>query len=238
MQIASRGFRVKTMIAPAHIVEKSAGREDEIELMFAPERNYAVCISINWRNFEELAATLPALEIASVLETYYQLVERLLTECIHGGAYYCDTMVDEMFVIVFSPEALGDPLPLTDAVLFARRLLRERPAAIANLSQIDIGISSGETLIGILGPKGHRKTTGLGETPGRAARLKSLGELLRQERGHLDRLIIDAASQTMLTGQSGFIKLPLGAERKVRDLDDRYVYFWEHKPNAPQGRAA
>lgn len=229
LRSAHMEFKCRIMLAPAHIVAAAVGHEHEIEERFKPERRNCVCISVQWRNYDRLALTMPPTKLANVLADYYDVADKLLSECIKGGAYYCDLMVDEMFIFVFEPDRRSEAQSYSDAVLFARRLLRERAGRSCAIAQIDVGISGGEVLVGVMGPEGHKKTTGLGEVPGRAARLKSAGLLIRDLHGDADRLVVDAPVYRMLAGQSGFKALRLDDERKIKDLDDEILYYWERK---------
>jgi hypothetical protein len=221
-------FRTKLAMAPAYIVKRAAAASSDVATLFKPQRRECVCISLGWGDYETLALELPSDMLHLALKEHYQLCDRLIAECIWDGAYYCDVVLDEIFLVVFEPEGRPRGTALLSAFTFARRFVTERSVAAARLSRLDVGICRGEALIGIMGPAGYRKTTGIGELPGRSHRVKSIAGLLAAKRGRADRIVTDQRTVAELA-EPDLQSLAIAEHETVRDLEDREVKFWEAK---------
>jgi hypothetical protein len=176
----------------------------------------------------------------ALLTEWYALCERLLGECVTASAFHLDVVADEMFCVVFRPGEEGRVLPMHEALSFAKRLLVERATLTTRqweLCSVDIGIAHGPVLIGMMGPEGHRKTTGLGEIPGRASRLRAAGTLLRRELGDQDRIILDDGGFRIVADQEGFRSFVLAAGRG-RDLEGGVLHYWEDTYAEPRREGA
>jgi hypothetical protein len=92
---------------------------------------------------------------------------------------------------------------------------------------IDIGVSSGLSLIGMMGPPGHRKATALGDVPGQARRLQMSGKYLRSRFGETDRVIFGSRSLMQITDPFDIKQFDLSEDEKIRDLGDRALFYME-----------
>jgi hypothetical protein len=108
---------------------------------------------------------------------------------------------------------------------------------------IDVGLSLGDSMTGILGPTENRKCTALGYVPGRSRRLQTAGKLLRARLGEADRAVLDREVLLKLTEPFTIEEFPLTAGDTLRDLEDRSLFFLKVDPPAklalpPQPAAA
>jgi hypothetical protein len=92
---------------------------------------------------------------------------------------------------------------------------------------IDIGVSSGVSLIGMMGPPGHRKATALGDVPGQARRFQMAGKYLRSKFGESDRVIFGSNSLMQITEPFDIKQFDLSGDEKIRDLGDRALFYIE-----------
>ncbi len=162
--------------------------------------------------FTTLAETLPAPELAALLNEYFEgMGEAVVAE----GGLVADFIGDGMMAL------FGAPLPQPDhatravaAALAADRFARgfaERLAARGiGFGITRIGVHTGMALVGNLGMKARLKYTALGDTLNSASRLESLnrytgtrvlvsGQTAARATGHRFRLLGDAA----LVGRAG-----------------------------------
>jgi hypothetical protein len=92
---------------------------------------------------------------------------------------------------------------------------------------IDVGVSSGLSLIGMMGPSGHRKATALGEVPGQARRLQVLGKAIRQSLGDTDRVIFAAPTLMEITEALAVTEFKLEDKKQLRNMDSSSVFYME-----------
>ncbi len=187
-------LRLLSGVAPASVVRRFAGSSEPIEEMFRATVRPCVCLSSDWRGYQRLSAELSSEALASKLEAYYTMCERILLEVAPEGDYYADWIADELFVVFFDFSAAGHDLAAR-AFAFAERLLAEKAAFMAVHAAprgIDIGIGGGNALIGMLGSTGFNKVTAVGATPAKVRRLQTVAKGLRKSLGETDRIVFEA----------------------------------------------
>jgi len=81
--------------------------------------------------------------------------------------------------------------------------------------------------MGLMGPKGFRKATALGETPGLARRLQSTGKILRRKLSDVDRIIFNGEVLMKLRDGCDLKKWTKPDEISLRDLEDKELYYIE-----------
>lgn len=226
---ARREFRFRSQVAPAHVVRHAPMNGDDFAYAFRPELKFCVCVSSDWRNYQELSASVSASQLTMSLSEYYNMCEAILHRMLPHGNYYSDWIADELFLVLFPVEGVSREMLVESAVAFGEALIAGRTdfARVHGVPRaIDVGISAGEALIGIMGPDGHRKVTSLGQVPGRSRRLQSAGKLLRQRLRAADRVIIGPECRDALSKRE-LQRYDLAAGESVRDADDREIYYLE-----------
>ena len=202
----------------------------------APSTKYCVCLSSDWREYQELVAGMADDVVAKMLENYYTRVEEVLDRELSNIDYYMDWIADELFVVMyFENIVLPDLAQRQQLTLQALHLARELLLAKEKFATdsaielcIDIGLSVGKSLIGVLGPEHMRKSTALGSTPGRSRRMQQLGKFLRSQLGAEDRVIFGdelmIAAYLPVVPDISVQHFDVG-ERKMRNMEDKRIYF-------------
>lgn len=227
---AIKELRTRAGMAPLQIVRRSVTEETSVETVFAPKLRFCVCISSDWRSFQELTSRIDARSVSETLSSYYQMCNEELRQRFPAGNYYSDWIADELFVVVFTDSPLEMMQLTKDALEFSRAILERKATFVIERDfpfAIDIGLSVGQAMVGMMGPVQHRKATALGEVPGRSRRLQGTGKLLRYHLGERDRVIFDEDFMETLPDASGVEKFTLEESRKLRDLNCRTLYFVE-----------
>ncbi len=225
-----REYRLLVQAAPAKIVRESASSNVDVNNVFQPKMRHCVCLSSDWRDYQSVSATVSADSLAGALGRYYDMCENLLSQIFPDGNYYSDWIADEFFLVIFAKDEVEEKRLVNLALKFAEELIREKqvfqkdngvPAAI------DVGVSSGLALIGMMGPAGHRKATALGEVPGQARRLQALGKTIRQTRGDTDRVIFAAPTLMEITEALAVTEFKLEDKTQLRNMDRSSVFYME-----------
>jgi class 3 adenylate cyclase len=201
-----------------------------------PRERFCVCLSSDWRGYQELVSGMSDEEVVKLLEDYYQRVQNLLVSHLYEYDYYMDWIADELFVVVYSMET--DQVNLTARQRMAVKVVEVSQSIIKMKKSfagdhhialdIDVGLSSGQSLIGFIGPTNHRKATALGSNPGRARRMQSCGKLLRHQIGEQDRIVFGDEMLLVLQApddSSIVINRFDSSSRRLRNLEDQELYF-------------
>ncbi len=228
-KMAHKEYSLRSTIAPAHFVRKSNSAKDQFEDFFKPEINYCVCLSSDWRNYQETSSQLSPEQLTNTLNAYYNLCEEILREVLPDGNYYTDWIADELFIVFHATENVDAKHLVNYALTFSHKLIRARPAFCQEYGiprAIDVGVSAGDALLGLMGPDGHKKATALGEIPGRSRRLQAAGKLLRKDFGEEDRVLFGEESLLALTMAFNVKHYKLEGT-KIRDVEDNELYYLE-----------
>ena len=231
--MAQREFRLLIQAAPAKIVRQSASSNIDIMNFFAPTERHCVCISSDWRGYQGISSSMATRKLSEALGAYYEMCERLLSKAFPEGNYYTDWIADELFVVVFAKDEREEKLLVNDALQFSHDLILEKKQFTADFGfqmAIDIGVSSGVSLIGMMGPSSHRKATALGDVPGHSRRLQTVGKYIRQRCGEHDRVVFGSASLFELSAPFDVKEFVLDEKSQLRDLNqDRVFYIEPHQ---------
>jgi class 3 adenylate cyclase len=223
-----RELRYRLMCAPPHLVLAGGGESfEDAALNFQPESTFCVCLATDWRRYFNMQDQLSASQMAMSLSEFYDLCDRILRVCLPRGNYFADWIADELCVTIYAEGSMSESELVIAAVSFANRLVaaREEFTRMYGLpTELDLGISSGEAVLGIMGPEMHRKATALGEVPGRARRIYGAGRLMRMLLGPADKVILDARTAALLPGDFGQKRIELTAGQSIRDFADREMY--------------
>jgi class 3 adenylate cyclase len=230
-QLALREYNLLIRAAPAKIVRQAASSQVTILEAFSPKTRHCVCISSDWRGYQELSSKISATDLASALGHYYEACTQLLNDLFPDGNFYTDWIADELFIVIFAKDQQEEKVLVNQALRFSGRMLEQRKTFFANFGipkAIDIGISSGTALIGMMGPGTHRKATALGDVPGIARRLQAAGKLIRHHHGDRDRVIFSVNTLMEITEGFEIHEFSLANGEKIRDLTANKIFFMEH----------
>ncbi len=225
-----REYRLLVQAAPAKIVRESASSNVDVNKVFEPKMRHCVCLSSDWRDYQSVSASVSADNLAGALGRYYDMCENLLGQVFPDGNYYSDWIADEFFLVIFAKDEAEEKRLVNLALKFAEELIREKEVfqkANGVPAAIDVGVSSGLALIGMMGPAGHRKATALGEVPGQARRLQSLGKTIRQAQGDTDRVIFAAPTLMEITEALAVTEFKLEDKYQLRNMDSTSVFYLE-----------
>lgn len=228
--IAKREFALMIQAAPAKIVRQASLSNDDLVHAFAPTQRHCVCISSDWRGYQAISASISPEQLAAALGSYYEMIDRSLAETFKDGNYYSDWIADELFVVIFAKDTAEEKVLINTALAFANGLVVKKQEFVDTSGlqvSIDIGVSSGVSLIGMMGPPGHRKATALGDVPGQARRFQMSGKYLRARFGEVDRVIFGSNSLMQITEPFDIRQIDLSGDEKIRDLGDRALFYME-----------
>lgn len=159
--------------APGSKADRSAaaGERRQVTVMFADLAGYT-----------ELSNRLDSEDVHTLLERFFGLVDRIVTE--HGGNI--DKHIGDCVMAVFgAPVAHGnDPERALRAALAIRQAMPALSATIGRELDVHIGVAGGQVVASRLGSDRHREYTVTGETVNLAARLTDAagtGEILVAE---------------------------------------------------------
>jgi class 3 adenylate cyclase len=237
-QLAMREYHLLIRAAPTKIVRQAASSNVSIFEAFAPKARHCVCISSDWRGYQELSSKISALDLSKALGSYYETCATLLATMFPDGNFYTDWIADELFVVIFAKDEQEEKALVNQALRFSDAMLAKKSEFVQQYglpNAIDIGISSGTALIGMMGPGTHRKATALGEVPGVARRLQAAGKLIRLHRGEKDRVIFAVDTLMEITEGFDIHEFSLDRGTKLRDIKTPQIFYMEcskHQNNA------
>ncbi|MEY4632120.1 MAG: hypothetical protein RIQ81_2240 [Pseudomonadota bacterium] len=190
---AMLSFREQSRYIPRQVLVASAETQKSIFEIFSPANRFCICICSDWRNFQNLASSIPMVQLGQGLADYYQDIVDMLHRRFPDGEFFIDWIADELFVVIFAKGEARDERLLKKAFSAATEILHYRKAYHSKAGfpdGIDIGISCGLASVGIFGGDGVAKATAFGMTPGIARALQSAGRELRQSIGARDRIVM------------------------------------------------
>jgi len=228
MQNGRSEFRFRMMCAPPHLVMKGAREtfQDSVE-NFMPEKMFCVCLATDWRQYFQNESKLSPSQLSMSISEFYDLCERILHVCLPRGNYFSHWIADELCVTIYQTPETDIKELARCGIEFGTKLIaarREFTRLYGLPTELDIGISSGEAVVGMMGPESQKKATALGEIPGRARRIYGAAKLLRMTLGRRDRLILDAATAALLPSDAGHERVTLTQTQSIRDFPDREVF--------------
>ncbi len=182
----------------------------KISEAFKAQNRFTVCLVSDLRNYQELCKRESPEYISRLLEKFYDIIFECLDQVVPEGNYFANWTADELFVVFYNEEN-DEERVMNEALGFSKLLattLHER--AVRELESPlmwDIGLASGNGLLGVQGPERLKKTTITGESPGLAKRLEA--EAKRQR-------LPESASQEYPI---------LVMDKKLKDFGVRYKHF-------------
>ena len=150
---------------------------------FSARDRFTVCLSSDWRNYQEMAGSRDGRMISRLFEVYYNIVFGELARAVPSGRYYADWTADEIMIIFYGDSDEERETVIREALAFTRALASDIPERVREemglTLKYDIGLAAGIGYLGLQGPSERRKTTIAGEVPGTAKRLETEGKELR-----------------------------------------------------------
>ncbi len=223
-------FREQSRYLPRQVLWRGIVEDKQIDEVFLPANRTCVCLSSDWRNYQDLTSRYTPAKLAELLSRYYRMTNDVLEKCIPSGNYFCDWIADELFVVLFTDLPDGERHLWEQAIEFGVRLIQQKNEFLQSHGApeaIDIGIAGGDAFVGMMGPSGQAKTTALGEVPGKARRIQTLGKDLRMELGEQDRVIFVTQHVSSLTMLESIKTYELKDYQKVRSIEERRFFYVE-----------
>jgi len=153
-----------------------------IDQIFKSEERFTVCLSSDWRNYQQFTDSMDDSLLSELIERFYDIIFDKLEEYVPDGQYYADWTADELFVVFYDDNDNKDDV-IKKSLRFANSLSTEIYMKIYSELNIDlkydIGICSGPGFLGLQGPKKFKKTTVTGKAAGIAKRLEGEAKNLR-----------------------------------------------------------
>ena len=219
-------------LVPKNVAKHIAMTDGAIELdkIFKPTERFTVCLSSDWRNYQELAKTKNPKYIEEIFQSFYNYVFEELDNIIPEGNYYADWTADELFIIFFDENNDRNKI-MRNALLFAHlysdKIFKLINSNIEEKLMYDIGIASGIGLLGLQGPEKLKKTTITGESAGTAKRLETEAKSLRADfDAEFPILILDEdlynCAKELDFYSSGFKKITA----KTKNIENNNFYLW------------
>jgi len=165
----------------------------ELEKIFKPSNRFTVCLSSDWRNFQEIAATKDPEFVENLFQQFYNEVFIEIDRIFPEGNYYADWTADELFIIFFSNDDNDEKLinnALEFAHVFSKDVFNKINKTLGLNLMYDIGMSAGIGLLGLQGPDKLKKTTITGESAGTAKRLETEAKELRGGKTYKNPILI------------------------------------------------
>ncbi|HUQ13551.1 MAG TPA: hypothetical protein VM055_04670 [Novosphingobium sp.] len=178
-------FRNLRSLQPAVVARRLTVSDQRLtdDEAFSARDRFTVCLSSDWRNYQDMASSRDGRMISRLFEVYYNIVFAELARTVPSGRYYADWTADEIMVIFYGDDDQERETIIREALAFTRALASDIPRKVREemglVLKYDIGIAAGIGYLGLQGPSERRKTTIAGEVPGTAKRLETEGKELR-----------------------------------------------------------
>ena len=202
----------------------------DLNNIFKPKEMFTVCLSSDWRNYQELAKSKQPKYIEKIVQNFYNEVFKELDRIIPEGSYYADWTADELFIIFFDAENNKDKIinnALSFSYLYSKRIFNKINRNMDDKLMYDIGMASGIGLLGLQGPEKLKKTTITGESAGTAKRLETEAKTLRSKNSTnspiliIDELLYKYAKNSK-NYSDGFKKITA----RTKNIQNKNFYLW------------
>jgi len=204
-----------------------------IDEMFKSEERFTVCLSSDWRNYQQFADSLNHSELSNLIERFYDIIFDKLEEYVPDGQYYADWTADELFIVFYDDDDNKEDV-IKKALRFANSLSTEIYMKIYSELNIDlkydIGIASGPGLLGLQGPKKFKKTTVTGRSAGIAKRLETEAKKIRHNKSSqsfpiivMDSSLYENAKKTDNFNKHKFEQL----SATEKDIESSECFKWQ-----------
>ena len=204
-----------------------------IDEIFKSEERFTVCLSSDWRNYQQFANKMDDALLSELIEKFYDIIFDKLDEYVPDGQYYADWTADELFVVFYDDNNNQDAV-IKKSLKFAHSLSTDIYMKIYSELNIDlkydIGLASGLGFLGLQGPKKFKKTTITGDTPGIAKRLESEAKKIRQDASSqtfpiivMNKHLYDIAKVSTVFNKHKFDKI----SANEKDIEDLVCFSWQ-----------
>ena len=212
----------------------SEGREN-LEDIFKSEERFTVCLCSDWRNYQKITNTSEHRDVQDMLERFYEIIYSELSKSDLDGQYYADWTADELFIIFYGNQDQKDKV-ISESLAFCHTLATKLYIEVSNSLnkgiKYDIGLSSGEGLIGLQGPGKFKKTTITGDVAGNAKRFETQAKTLRAENQSNSFPIVvmnKSLKELALKGDVFNTQTFTDMRGDVKDIEGMDVSFWQFK---------
>ncbi len=189
------------------------GNESSYLEAFKPQLRPCVCICIDWRSFQELAARSSPETISMLLEKSHEALLDIVFQAVPNETFHADWSADEFFVTLYSDSNNTDELLLTSTHLIQslqNDFYKKAESSLgAQTPIIDLGAAYGESVVGLVGPKNMKKMTALGDVGGRAKRYQTEAKTIRGTIRSLEKfcvVVVDPALYQRMENQTSHYK--------------------------------
>lgn len=225
---AAREFDAMMREVSPHMVVKAALSGKSVFETFAPTERFCVCISSDWREYQALTSRVGVDELGRAMRDYYSTVAQIINDEVKGGNFFTDWIADELFVVLYSESIEEDPNLVGTAIKIGHRILKAKREFYVRYgfpAAIDVGLSAGPALVGMLGPENVAKPTALGDTPGRARRMESSGKVLRKLESDLDRVIFGKDVLNLVHEACEILEFRIPKDMKLKDIGEPSIFY-------------
>jgi len=155
----------------------------DINTIFPTQEYYAVCLCSDWRDYQKISNTTKREKVEKMLEKFYTIIYKELDKSNLNGQYYADWTADELFIIFYGnndekEKVRREALNFTHSL--ATSIYMDITAKVDKGIMYDIGLSSGNGLIGLQGPKNYKKTSITGDVAGNSKRFETQAKEIRK----------------------------------------------------------
>ena len=213
-----------------------AERDVSIEELFPTKEYFTVCLCSDWRNYQKITTTSEHKDVQDMLERFYEIIYSELSKSDLDGQYYADWTADELFIIFYGNQDQKDKV-ISESLTFCHTLATKLYIEVSNSLnkgiKYDIGLSSGEGLIGLQGPGKFKRTTITGDVAGNAKRFETQAKTLRvNSESNSFPIVVMNKNLKELALRSNVFNTQTFTDMKgeVKDIEGMDISFWQFKP--------
>jgi hypothetical protein len=204
----------------------------DINDLFPTKEYYAVCLCSDWRDYQKITSTQKRNKVEKMLEEFYTIIYLELEKSNLDGQYYADWTADELFIIFYGSDSEKD-MVRSEALKFAHSLATsiymEITANVNKDIKYDIGLASGNGLIGLQGPPNFKKTSITGKVAGNSKRFETEAKELRKKHSTSKFPIIVMDKELTISAQNISIYKNLKSNKingSVKDIKNYDLSAW------------
>ena len=204
----------------------------DINTIFPTQEYYAVCLCSDWRDYQKISNTNKREIVEIMLEKFYTIIYKELDKSNLNGQYYADWTADELFIIFYGnndekEKVRREALNFTHSL--ATSIYMDITAKVDKGIMYDIGLSSGNGLIGLQGPKNYKKTSITGDVAGNSKRFETEAKELRKKHSTYKFPIIVMDKELTISAQNISIYKNLKSNKingSVKDIKNFELSTW------------
>ena len=212
-----------------------AERDISINELFPTKEYFTVCLCSDWRNYQKITNTSEHRDVQDMLERFYEIIYLELSKSDLDGQYYADWTADELFIIFYGNQDQKDKV-ISESLAFCHTLATKLYIEVSNSLnkgiKYDIGLSSGEGLIGLQGPGKSKKTTITGDVAGNAKRFETQAKTLRagNQNNSFPIVVMNKGLKELALKEDVFnTQTFTDMKGDVKDIEGMDISFWQFK---------